>query len=156
MCAPEKSLLRLTEHRHLLYGFICWKSMYQITDPEIKKQLLEMWNNKMQNSGEDNIEISGNWFVFYKLNDKLETGIFALHALQVSFINQPYRLLFGTFTDFYGPLQTITDKGISRWFIRFCPLPSVSVRHIKEWFNCKFLLSILLYRMAPVFQKYYH
>ncbi|MBE6392984.1 MAG: hypothetical protein E7044_02885 [Lentisphaerae bacterium] len=60
MCAPEKSLLRLTEHRHLLYGFICWKSMYQITDPEIEKQLLEMWNNKMQNSGEDNIEISGN------------------------------------------------------------------------------------------------
>ena len=58
--APGKSLLRLTEHRHLLYGFICWKSMYQITDPEIKKQLLEMWKNKMQNSGEDNIEISRN------------------------------------------------------------------------------------------------
>ena len=51
VCAPGKSLLRLTEHRHLLYGFICWKSMYQITDPEIKKQLLEMWKNKMQKSG---------------------------------------------------------------------------------------------------------
>ena len=82
--------------------------MYQITDPEIEKQLLEMWNNKMQNSGEDNIEISGNWFVFCELNDKLETGIFnktdaencvfkgteqrvkkvPLHAPQVRFIRQ--------------------------------------------------------------------
>ena len=42
-CVPGKQVVRITLHRHLGCVFGCFMAMYQVTDPEIREKLTELW-----------------------------------------------------------------------------------------------------------------
>lgn len=46
-CVPEKNILFLTFHRHVLSGLGCHHAMYQVTDPAIRQRLIGMWQKEV-------------------------------------------------------------------------------------------------------------